>query len=146
MPTIVSHDDEKMAAYVHFLMYTRLAPEGHGGYLRNDNKAKTHCIYGQHNAPLAPMTNNPVESIIRSQMVDAVGRRSFTSVYLLVVYLSGHSIDRRPVTCFGGTVVALSSGVLGREACHELARNTIGELVTTKANCDGRTMVEHDNP
>ena len=97
MPTIVSHDDEKMAAYVHFLMYTRLAPEGHGGYLRNDNKAKTHCIYGQHNAPLAPMTNNPVESIIRSQMVDAVGRRSFTSVYLLVVYLSGHSIDRRPV-------------------------------------------------
>ena len=80
--------------------------------------------------------------LLASSRSAARASHAFSCWYWVV----SHRVSGGKTRGLGGTVFALSSGVLGREACHELAGNTIGELVTTKANCNGRTMVEYDNP
>jgi hypothetical protein len=81
--------------YREYLVYTRFAHPGHPAYVKG--RAESFVLFGQYGSPESSLYNMNLEATIKSQLVDANLRRAFPSVYPMVAFLSGHTLDNRPL-------------------------------------------------
>ena len=85
------------AQYMEYLLATRFAPPRHPAYLEDDYRAKSHAQYGMHSVAMASYFNMNCESIIKTLFVTELNRRAFPAVSPFVSYVTGYSIDGRPL-------------------------------------------------